>query len=125
MARLATLLLMSMVFVLNAAADSQIVYLSCNIGGDDGHAATHFDFTLDEQNSTVTYYVEAAAKTNKEKAVFGPKTVTWSEDGLYGVTLTRTIDRTSLVFTQDLIIAGNKSHSAGQCSLVKSPERKF
>lgn len=110
--------------VASVSAATQIVYLSCDLPGEDGSPATHFDFTLDEQNSTVSFYVEKAGIVNKEKALFGPQTVTWTSS-LMGTTLTRTINRTDLSFIQELNIAGKRSHTTGQCSLVKTPPRQF
>lgn len=104
----------------------KLVYLSCDAVSSDGKYPMHFDFTLDEQNGTVSYFVKAANALNKPQAVFGADKVTWSEDDRY-VKRTRSINRVTLVFTQDdiLSLTGALFHSEGQCSLKTPPERKF
>lgn len=109
----------------NTSAASQLVYLSCELPPHEGTPATRFDFTLDEQNGTVSYHVPQANATNKEKAVFGPQTVTWSNNMSYGSKISRTINRTDLSFVQEMDIAGIQRRQVGTCSLVTPTERKF
>lgn len=57
--------------------------------------------------------------------MFGPDTVTWTYRTQF-VTTVRTISRVNLTFTEDTDVAGNKSHQAGTCTVVKKPAvRKF
>ena len=111
----------------NASAE-KIVYLSCDIPAypEYENPKAHFDFTLDEANGTVTYYVDKVDALNKEDAIFGPATVTWTNHLLNGhATLTRSINRTSLAFKEDFSIGEKNFHREGTCSVVKVPERKF
>ncbi|MGO8934295.1 MAG: hypothetical protein ACLPLZ_08325 [Terracidiphilus sp.] len=103
---------------------SQLVYLSCDLPADKDTEASHFDFTLDEENGTVSFFVEAANATNTEKAIFGPETITWTNNGDYS-TIARTISRVDLSFVEDTDIAGIKEHRVGKCSVVTPPSRKF
>jgi len=103
----AVLSLMTAAIAVSASAPPQLVYLSCDVpaGGDtpDTHyPATHFDFTLDEQNGTVSFYVKEAGAGNVEKAVFGPDSITWVKDMSFRQ-LTRTISRTNLTFVTSLV----------------------
>ncbi len=107
------------------AVDAAPDYLSCDLPARDGVAPVHFDFTLDEQNSTVSFNVKAANATNEEKAFFGPETITWSNNMAYGSKLSRTIGRTDLSFVQETTIAGIQSRQVGSCSLVTPAKRKF
>lgn len=109
----------------NISFASQLVYLSCDLPAQDQVPATHFDFTLDEQNGTVSYYVKQANATNKEKAVFGPEVITWTNNMALGSKVSRTISRTNLSFVQETEIAGIGRRQAGTCSLVTPTERKF
>jgi len=108
------------------ASGAQVTYLSCNLPAHEEVAARHFDFVLDEANSTVSFFVKEANATNKEDAVFGAETVTWSNTIPYGK-LTRTINRVDLTYTEDFQINGAASHLiGGTCSIVKKPSlRKF
>jgi hypothetical protein len=113
-------------FAANVSGASELVYLSCELPAHDGIPATHFDFTLDEQNGTVSYVVKEANATNKEKAVFGPNAITWTNQLSLGSTVTRTISRTDLSFTQKTEIPGVVNRQeAGMCELVKPSQRKF
>jgi hypothetical protein len=86
---------------------------------------SHFDFVLDEQNSTVSYFVKDANATNKDEAIFGPDAITWMNTLSVG-SITRTISRVDLGFVQDTDVAGITRHEVGRCSLVKKPtNRKF
>lgn len=118
-------LAMAMIVATNVSSASQLVYLSCELPPHDDAPATRFDFTLDEQNGTVSYHVPQANATNKEKAVFGPQTVTWSNNMSYGSKISRTINRTDLGFIQEMDIAGIQRRQVGTCSLVTPTERKF
>lgn len=109
----------------NTSLASQLVYLSCDLPPSEGTPATHFDFTLDEQNGTVSYYVKAANATNKEKAVFGPEAITWTNNMGLGSKIGRTISRTDLNFVQETDIAGIQRRQVGTCSLVTPAKRKF
>lgn len=112
--------------VANSSFASQLVYLSCDLPTHDGAPSTHFDFTLDEENGTVSYFVKAANVTNKEKAVFGPNAITWATQLSLGSTITRTISRTDLSFTQNTEIPGVVNRQeAGTCELVTPSKRKF
>ncbi|MFA5627186.1 MAG: hypothetical protein WC965_06905 [Thiohalomonadaceae bacterium] len=114
------------VLATNSAVASELVYLSCDLPARDGISATHFDFTLDEKNGTVSYFVREANATNKEKAVFGPNAITWANQLSLGSTITRTISRTDLSFTQKTEIPGVVNRQeAGTCELVTPSERKF
>ena len=42
------------------ASAAGVTYLTCNVPGSDGSPDRVFDFTLDEANSTVTFYVKDA-----------------------------------------------------------------
>jgi hypothetical protein len=123
MKRIATLAMVAL--AANTSFASQLVYLSCELPPHDGAPATRFDFTLDEQNGTVSYHVPQANATNKEKAVFGPQTVTWSNNMSYGSKINRTINRTDLSFVQEMDIAGIQRRQVGTCSLVTPTDRKF
>lgn len=105
-------------------AQQKLVYLSCDVPPHAGNPANHFDFTLDEENGTVTFFVQQANKLNKEKAVFGPDTVTWTTDLTFGH-LTRTINRVTLAYTDELVVGASKSQDVGTCKVVAAPERKF
>jgi hypothetical protein len=99
---------------------SKLTYLSCDLPSHEDAPAAHFDYVLDEQNSTVTFFVKEANATNKETAVFGPETITWTNNGdLWS--MTRTINRVDLSFIQDTNIAGKTEHEVGTCSLAKKP----
>jgi len=110
----------------SACRAQKLVYLSCDFPRHEGHPANHLDFTLDEQNGTVSFFVKEANATNKEKAVFGPETVTWTTELSMGDShITRTINRVSLVFTGELVLYGHLRQDVGSCSVVPPPERKF
>jgi hypothetical protein len=102
-----------------------VVYLSCDISSPEGKPNRHFDFTLDEQNGTVSYYVKEANAMNKEKALFGSDSVTWTNDIGGVISTKRTINRTDLSFSEIVVVAGNRREEKGTCSVVKAPERKF
>lgn len=128
MKNMALFLLMSVAVPASAVAQ-QLVYLSCDVpaGGDTPpthYLATHFDFTLDETNGTVSYYVKEAGAANVEKAIFGPNSITWVSDLTYGK-ITRTISRTDLSFTTSMTMLGTSARRVGQCSLVDALKRKF
>ncbi len=125
----AVLSLMTAAIAVSASAPPQLVYLSCDVpaGGDtpDTHyPATHFDFTLDEQNGTVSFYVKEAGAGNVEKAVFGPDSITWVKDMSFRQ-LTRTISRTNLTFVTSLTLLGKVDRREGHCSVVDTSKRKF
>lgn len=120
--RTVTLLAIALVVAAGNAAASKITYLSCDIPGQNG--SRHFDFTLDEANSTVTFYVKEANATNTEKAVFGPETITWTNNDKY-FSFTRTISRVDLSFTEEGDVAGVKSRHVGTCQLKTPKETKF
>lgn len=104
---------------------TSLTYLSCNLPGREGLEPSHFDFVLDEQNSTVSYFVKDANATNKDEAIFGPDAITWMNTLSVG-SITRTISRVDLGFVQDTDVAGITRHEVGRCSLVKKPtNRKF
>jgi len=103
---------------------SNLVYLSCDLPAQEDRPASHFDFTLDEQNSSVTYFVKEANATNKESAVFGPDRITWSTNTRF-VSSSRAIDRTDLSFTQEVTVGNIKNRQVGSCALIKAPNRKF
>lgn len=105
-----------------SASASSLTYLSCDLPGESG--SRHFDFTLDEANSTVTFYVKEANATNTEKAVFGPETITWTNNDKY-FSFTRTISRVDLSFTEEGDVAGVKSKHVGTCQLKTPKARKF
>jgi hypothetical protein len=102
---------------------SKLTYLSCDLPGRENapDSASHFDFALDEQNSTVSFFVKEANATNKEEAVFGPEAITWTNNLSLGSSITRTISRVDLGFLQDMVIAGIASHEVGRCLLIKRP----
>jgi len=118
---ISTAIVLATIFSSNAFA-SNLTYLTCNVPGTDGSADRVFNFTLDEANSTVTFYVKDANATNVEKAVFGPETITWGSNTAY-TTLTRVINRVDLTFTEDTDIAGIKKHNTGTC-VVKTPKAR-
>ncbi|MBR0560744.1 hypothetical protein [Neokomagataea anthophila] len=102
-----------------------IVYLHCVMPKHEDVPERTFDFTLDENNETVTFYVEDANATNKEKAFFGNNEVTWSNN--IGILQTkRVISRSDLTFTESVKI-GNDSTvtNTGKCDIVKKKIRKF
>jgi hypothetical protein len=111
--------------LLSGAAQAAPVYLSCTLPEDaKGHPAAYFDFTLDEEAGTVSFFVKEANAVNREKAVFGPETITWTNNSkVYSIT--RTINRVDMTFTQDTDIAGVKNHRTGPCELKKTEGRKF
>jgi hypothetical protein len=100
---------------------ANLTYLSCDIS--DGR---HFDFTLDESNGTVTFYIKKANVTNTEKAAFGPEAITWSNNIGYSK-VTRIISRVDLSFTEefDQLGDGNIKKQTGACQIKKPQERKF
>jgi hypothetical protein len=113
-----------------ASAPAQLIYLSCDVpaGGNTPqthYAATHFDFTLDEKNGTISYYVKEAGAANVETAIFGPDSITWVRDVGGIAHTTRTISRVDLSFVTLIDIAGTVSRRPGQCSLVDASKRKF
>lgn len=124
MKRLAITLIWGALLSASVCHAEKLVYLSCELVDPDGKDHSHFDFTLDEQNGTVSYFVKAANALNKPKAVFGPDKVTWSEDTQH-FKITRSIDRVSLTMTQETMIGGKTFHSEGKCSITTPPERKF
>ncbi len=121
MRKIALSAMIALFSAVSASATPQLVYLNCVVPSEGGgQPPSHFTFTLDRQNSTVSYYVEETHATNKENAVFGPKTITWVfVSGV--ITLTRTINRVNLSFTQEL----DSYRTVGQCSVVRAPHRKF
>lgn len=125
MRRIAALLAVATALFANTSVASQLIYLSCDLPAQDDSPVAHFDFTLDEQNGTVSYYVKEANASNKEKAVFGPGSITWVNNMAYGTKLSRTISRTDLSFVQETVIAGNQTRRVGVCSLVSPEKRKF
>jgi len=106
-------------------AQQKLVYLSCDVPSEPDKRAEHFDFTLDEANGTVSYFVTEANALNKEKAVFSADTVTWTVDLSYGSSITRMISRVTLKFEEVVLIANHRSISEGTCKVVTPPERKF
>lgn len=110
--------------VSNASFASGVTYLSCDLPARDEVPVTHFDFTLDEQNSTVSFFVKQANVVNKETASFGPDSITWTNNMSYGQ-ITRTISRVDLSFVQDTDIAGIKTHEVGQCKIAHPAKRQF
>ncbi len=115
----------TLIFATNTWAVAPLVYLSCDLPGEEGKPPTHFDLTLDEQNSTVTFFVEKTQTINANKAVFGPTSVTWVAELPMGVTLTRAISRVDLSFAEDLKIDTKNFHKIGHCSVTKTPARQF
>jgi hypothetical protein len=106
---------------------AQITYVSCDLPATEASLASHFDFTLDEQRGTVSYFVKDAEATNVEKAVFGPDAVTWTIELPLGK-ITRKISRIDLSFVEDLdleTIGMPVNHRVGKCSLVDPSSRKF
>ena len=85
-----------------------VVNLSCDISSPDGKPNRHFDFTLDEQNGPVSYYVKEANATNKDKAIFGPDAVTWTNNIGGLISTSRVISRVDLAFTEAVVIAGKR-----------------
>lgn len=106
----------------SAASASNVTYLTCNVPSNDGGPDRVFDFTLDEANSTVTFYVKDANATNVEKAVFGPETITWGSNSRY-TSIARQINRTDLTFSEETDIAGIKKSYKGTCT-VKTPRAR-
>jgi hypothetical protein len=103
-----------------------LVYLSCDVPSSEGFSATHYDFTLDEQNGEVSIFVKKANALSKKKALFGPETVTWTTELPLGDSyITQTINRVTLVFTDETVLAGQRTQDVGTCSVVQPPERKF
>ena len=119
------LILTTLILVPTGSFASTLTYLSCDLPAREDAPPSHFDFVLDEQNSTVSFFVKEANATNKEEAVFGPEAITWTNN-LSLASITRTISRVDLGFTQDTDIAGITRHEVGRCSLIKKPSnRKF
>lgn len=110
--------------VFGNAAASELTYLSCDVPGKDGGQDRHFDFTLDETNGTVSFYVKEANAINVEKAVFGPETITWTTNSEY-FSIIRTISRVDLSFTEESDIAGIKDKDVGICAINTPKARKF
>ncbi len=102
---------------------SQLTYLSCDIPSKDG-PDRHFDFTLDEANGTVTFFVKDANATNVENAAFGPEEITWTKNTKY-MNLKRSINRVDLSFTEESNIVGIVDKQIGTCQIKKPKERKF
>lgn len=115
------LLMLTISSVHNAAA-ANLTYLSCSISNSDGKPDRVYDFTLDEANGTVAFYIKDANSTNVEKAVFGPETITWSSNSQY-TSLTRTINRIDLTYSEETDVAGIKKSDKGTC-VVKSPKTR-
>jgi hypothetical protein len=114
-----------LLFISTVGFASELIYLSCDLPSRENLPPVHFDFVLDEQNSTVSYFVKEANATNKDDAVFGSETITWTNNLSLG-SITRTISRVDLEFVQDTDLAGIKMHEVGSCSLKKKPSsRKF
>jgi len=104
---------------------SKLTYLSCDIPATEKEEARHFDFTLDEANSTVSFYVKEANAANVEKAIFSANSVTWTNKTRFS-TLTRTISREDLSFTENFEIDENTKRTAtGTCKIVTPKTRKF
>jgi hypothetical protein len=103
----------------------KLAYLSCTVPATQEREAEHFDFTLDEQNGTVSFFVDKANALNKEKAVFGPDTVQWTTTLPFDSFMTRTISRVTLTFTEDSVLAGIREHYVGSCKVVMPPKRQF
>ena len=105
---------------------SELIYLGCDLPSPDNKPTRHFDITLDEQNGTVSCYIKEANATNKEKAVFGPETVTWTNNitlrnGIVVTKINRTINRTDLSFVEEV----DTSRYVGACQIVTPAKRKF
>jgi hypothetical protein len=98
---------------------AELIYLSCEID------SVHFDFTLNEDAGTVSFYVKDAKAANVEKAIFEVDRVTWVTNMSHGGKLIRSINRKDLTFTQDVFDLGLEIHDKGQCKLVDKIERKF
>lgn len=103
---------------------SQLTYLKCDLPSYKEIPEAHFDFTLDERNSTVSFYVKKANATNTEKAVFGSQKITWTNNTQF-VKVTRTISRTDLSFVQEVDVAGKIIRQIGTCSIVTTIKNKF
>jgi hypothetical protein len=119
-----TPLVIAFMLAVGNAGASRLTYLSCDLAGNDKLKASHFDFTLDEANGTVTFYVKEANATNVERAVFGPDTITWTTSSKY-ISVVRTISRVDLSFTQQTDIAGVQASSSGTCTIKTPTQRKF
>lgn len=107
---------------INNAMAANLTYLTCKVASSDGRPDRVFDFTLDEANSTVSFYVKEANAMNVKKAVFGPETITWSSNSEY-TSVTRTINRVDLSFSEETDIAGIKKSHKGAC-IVKTPKSR-
>lgn len=106
------------------AFSANLIYLSCDLPNEKD--TSHFDFTLDESSSTVSFYVKEANATNTEKAVFGPETITWSNNIGFSK-ITRIINRIDLSFTEEFDLLGNGkiNKNTGTCNIKKPQGRKF
>ena len=115
MNRIAPAIALFVALVYPCQAQDKLVYLGCDLPEKPEHPARHFDFTLDEGNRTVSTFSEGVA-LNKVKAVFSGDTVTWTIGGLE--TITRTISRTSLMFTEIDMVGEGRWRTEGTCKAV-------
>ena len=122
--KITVLLAFASMLVIGNATASELTYLSCEISNKDGSEVRHFDFTLDEANSTVAFYVQGADETNVAKAVFSPETVTWTYTSKY-FKLIRIISRIDLKFTEIFGVDDDRSISVGTWTLQTPKGTKF
>jgi hypothetical protein len=97
-------------------AQVKLVSLGCDLPEKPEHPAQHFDFTLDQANGTVASFENGAITSSKEKAVFSGDTVTWTTSGFE--TITRTISRTSLTFTEIVMVGESRWRVEGTCKVI-------
>lgn len=125
MKRLVLMAATSIVFCATAHA-GKLTYLNCDFPAKDGNPGRHFEFTLDEENSTVSFRVKTADvdAIHSRKAMFGPETIVWTDNTEYS-TSTRTLDRVDLTFIEDSQIGEKTFHDVAPCRIVTPRARAF
>lgn len=105
---------------------AQNINLRCIFPESEKGEVRQFDFVLNEQNSTVLYRVNGK-KAFTVKAFFDPEMVTWDDEYLSSFKLKRTINRTTLEYTQTTQIGEYPPESeTTKCTIVRpSARRKF
>ena len=121
--------LATLFFLLSLAVQSsatEITYLTCDVPSTpDWPSAFHYEVTLDESRSLVSWVDRRAESVTEAKALFTRDTVAWTDPQLRAVSMSFAVNRVDLSFTVDLDSKGDPHrHKDGKCSIDDRP-RKF
>jgi hypothetical protein len=127
MKKLASIVVVSGVFMAAMPALAAPVYLECQLiqnseGSTPAEHPWNWQITVNEAEGRVDFAHPAAA--DRTSAVFTADAVRWSNDSRY-LSTTFLIDRTNLRITRSLTIGGDVKVSHGQCRVVRASERAF